>query len=202
MRRGFIDFSAPAFWVYVALAVYGAARFAPLVLSRVADYPLAGLIAALVWLSYAAVLGWILYRIELFRRRSRVTIAGAFVWGALVVSGIGVTASPAMAELLTGWFGEGNSAWASALAAAVVEEPLKVLGVFVLALIPGSRINSALDGLFYGLFAGLGFEVAESFLYTMNGVSARDGAIVAVFAMLLLNFAVKWVQRRGARKRS
>lgn len=186
MRRGFIDFSAPAFWVYVALAVYGAVHFVPLALSRFTVYPVAGIAAAAVWLAYAALLGWVLYRLEQFRRRSRVTIAGAFVWGAVVVSGIGVTASPAMAELLTNWLGEDNADWASALAASLVEEPLKVLGVFVLALIPATRINSALDGLFYGLFIGLGFEVAESFLYTMNAAAARDGAVEVVVGMLVL----------------
>ncbi|HEU4319070.1 MAG TPA: PrsW family intramembrane metalloprotease [Acidimicrobiia bacterium] len=186
MTRTFIDRSAPAFWVYVALAAYGAYRFVPLVVASGAAHPAAGATAAAAWMTYAAVLGWIVFRLELFQRRSRVTITGAFLWGALVVSGIGVSASPAMAELITGWMGQDNSGWATAMAAALVEEPLKVLGVVVLALIPGARINSALDGLFYGMFVGLGFEVAESYLYTMGAVAAQGGAIEVVAAMLLL----------------
>ena len=186
MTRSFVDRSSPAFWVYVALLIYGTFKFVPIVLSQAVAYPTAGLTAALAWLAYAGVLGFILFRLELFQRRSPVTIGGAFAWGAFVVSGIGVTASPAMAELLANWMGEDNADWATALAASLVEEPLKVLGVFVLALIPGARINSMLDGLFYGVFVGLGFQVAESYLYTMGAVAARGGAVEVVAAMLVL----------------
>lgn len=188
LRRDFIDPSAPGFWAFVLLFAYGLTKVVPLLVDRLLAVPVAGLVSALAWLLYAALLGWILYRLELFERRSRVTILGAFLWGAVVVVGIGVTGSPAMTGIVDGWLA--NPAWVPAVAAPIVEEPLKVLGVIVLAMIPGARINSVLDGLFYGLFVGLGFEVTESFLYTVNAAGSQGGALTVVVAMLILRGVV------------
>ncbi len=166
--------------------VYGLGMILPLVLRRMAIYPLAGLNAAIAWGIYGAVLMWILYRLELFERRSLKTIAGAFLWGAVVVAGIGVTASPAMAGIVDSILGEGLSGWTSALAAPLTEEPLKMLGVAALAMIPGAHVRTTLDGLFYGLIVGLGFQVTESFLFTVNVAASRGGALEFVYAMVIV----------------
>lgn len=182
--------SSVAFWVYAALAVLGAIRFLPLVVTKVVGHPVAAFVSALLWSLYAAVLAWVVYRVGIFERRSRVTVIAAFLWGAVVVTGIGVTAAPAMADIVASALGDDLSDWVPAIAAPLVEEPLKVLGVVLLALFPAARIASPLEGLFYGVFVGLGFQVAESFLYTMNAASVSDGSLEVVLAMFLLRGVV------------
>jgi hypothetical protein len=58
--------------------------------------------------------------------------------------------------------------------------------VLALAMIPGARINSALDGLFFGMIVGLGFEVVESYLYTLDAIAAQGGGYAVIFSTLLL----------------
>ncbi|HJS72475.1 MAG TPA: PrsW family intramembrane metalloprotease [Acidimicrobiia bacterium] len=186
VRRSFVDTSSFVFLVFLGLAGYGLFLILPIVLERMAAHPGPGLFAALVWALYGGILLVILYRMELFERRSTVTIAGAFVWGAVVVTGIGTKATPAMAGIASSWLGPEQADWVPAIAAPLVEEPLKLLGVLALAMIPGARINSALDGLFFGMIVGLGFEVVESYLYTVDAVAAQGGGYAAVFSMLLL----------------
>ena len=186
VRRSFVDTSSFVFLVFLVLVGYGLFQILPIVMERMAAHPGPGLFAALVWALYGGILLVILYRMELFERRSTVTIAGAFVWGAVVVTGIGAKASPAMAGIVSSWLGPDQAEWVPALAAPLVEEPLKLLGVLALSMIPGARINSALDGLFFGMIVGLGFEVVESYLYTVDAVAAQGGGYAAVFSMLLL----------------
>lgn len=178
--------TSAAFWVYTALAIFGAVRFLPLVVAELVTFPISGLVSAVLWLVYALVLGLLVYRADVFEQRSGFTVAAAFVWGAVVVTGIGVTASPAMAAIVASVLGDDLADWVPAIAAPLVEEPLKVLGVALLALMPATRIRSPLYGLFYGVFVGLGFQVAESFLYTMNAASVSDGSLEVVLAMFLL----------------
>lgn len=183
-QRGLL--TSAAFWVYVVLTLFGAVRFFPLVAAELVEFPVAALVSALLWAVYAFVLGWFVSRADIFEERSYVTIGAAFVWGAVVVTGVGVTASPAMADIVASFLGDDLVDWVPAVAAPLVEEPLKVLGVVLLALIPATRIGSPLQGLFYGVFVGLGFQVAESFLYTMNAASVSHGSLEVVIAMFLL----------------
>lgn len=185
-RRSFIDTGSFVFLVYVLLVVFGAVRILPVLFSRVFEYPLPGLIAVLVWTVYAAILLFILYSMQAFERRSAITVLGAFIWGAVVVTGIATTASPAMAGIVSSWLGPELADWVPAIAAPLTEEPLKMLGVVTLALVPGARVRTTLDGLFYGLVVGLGFEVVESLLYTTDAVADEGGTISVVFSMFVL----------------
>lgn len=185
-QTSFVQHDSPVFWVGVALTLYGMVYVVPLIVSSFSVYPLAGLMAALAWSLYGAVLLVILYRLELFQRRSKKTIVGAFVWGAVVVTGIGATASPAMSELVNALLGDDLADWTTAIAASLVEEPLKMLGVVALAMIPGSHIRTTLDGLFYGLIVGLGFEIVESFLYTTKVMEVQGGSLEVIVAMIIL----------------
>lgn len=82
-------------WVMAGLAIYGVIALAPIVSRYVTPFPASALIGAILWVAYGALLGFVLYRLELFRRRPIPAILAALAWGALVVAGIGVTASPA-----------------------------------------------------------------------------------------------------------
>lgn len=185
-HQSFVQPRSPVFWVFIFLTVYGLIRIAPFLFRDLSAFPLSTLFAATLWGAYAAALGLILYQTELFERRSPVTILGAFLWGSLVVSGIGVTASPAMATLVESVIPPQYADWVSAIAAPLTEEPLKMLGVIALAMIPGAHIRTTLDGLFYGLIVGLGFGVTESFLYTTSAVASQGGSMSVVLAVFVL----------------
>lgn len=190
LRGTFVDVGSLVFWVGLGLTIYGMIHLTPLVLSSATLYPGPGFLAAVLWGLYGLILAFIVYRLELFERRSPVTMLGAFLWGAVVVAGIGTTASPAMTELVGKLMGSSLEDWVPAVAAPLVEEPLKMLGVMALAFIPGARINSALDGLFFGLIVGLGFEVTESFLYTVQGAAQEGGDFMIVVLTFILRGVV------------
>jgi RsiW-degrading membrane proteinase PrsW (M82 family) len=183
LARTFVDTRSLVFWVMAALGLYGVVRLTPFVLQSAMLDPLTGMVAALIWAAYAVLFAVIIYRLELFERRSPVTMLGAYLWGAVVVAGIGLIASPAANELLAKLLPESTEAWVSAIAAGVVEEPLKMLGIVALAFIPGARINSAIDGLYYGLLVGLGFEVTESFLYSVAAGADQAGGGISLVVM-------------------
>jgi len=60
------------------------------------------------------------------------------------------------------------------IVAPLVEEPLKIIGVYWLAAKSrlGEEFNDHLDGLIYGAAAGSGFAAAENFAYIARGVSS------------------------------
>lgn len=191
LGRSFVDVRSLVFWSMVALSAYGLVHITPLLSRTALVYPTAGMLAALLWAAYGLVLAVVIYKLELFERRSPLTMFGAFVWGAVVVSGIGVIAAPAAHELVAKLLPESLAAdWTAAFAAPLVEEPLKMLGVVALALIPGARINSAVDGLFFGLIVGLGFEVTESFMYTTAASTSDAGSLSLVVLTFLLRGVV------------
>lgn len=184
--KSFVDTRSLVFWVGLALSVYAVLTLIPLLTSSLAQSPAAGMLSAVIWGLYGLALAFVLYRLELFERRSPMTILGAFLWGGVIVAGIGVVAAPAMHDLMDSLLGTENQEWVSAISAGLAEEPLKMLGVIALAFIPGARINSALDGLFYGLIIGLGFEVTESFLYSVQGAAKEGGSLNIVVMTFLL----------------
>ena len=187
--RSFIDVQSMVFWVFMVLALYGLIQVTPFLLRGMQVFPAAGMLAAILWVLYGITFAVLVYRLELFERRSPVTILGALLWGAVVCAGIGVVAAPAMHGIAASWLGE-DSLWIAAVSAPLVEEPLKMLGVVALALIPGARVRSAADGLFYGAIIGLGFMVVENFLYTMQAAIASGGNFATVFQLVILRGAV------------
>ena len=98
-------------------------------------------------------------------------LALVFSWGA--ASTIPSLPLGAIAALLTG-------GWAGS--AALVEEPLKILGVYLISISPRlrSEVNDHLDGLLYGAAAGLGFGFVENVLYIGRGLAAGSPFIIVV----------------------
>lgn len=179
----FIDVRSWVFWAGAALTVFGIWRWTPLVISGLSGSPTTGVLSAILWLMYGLVFLVLLYRLELFERRSPATVFGALLWGGLAGPGMGVIAAPAMHDLVAATIGSDNP-WVPSFAAPLVEEPLKLLGVLALALIPGARVRSAADGLFYGAVVGLGFQVSEGFLYTATfGAESGTNTVTAMFLL-------------------
>ena len=185
----FIDPRSMVFWVFAALTAYGLIHIMPLISRSVIAFPAQGFVSSALWIAYGLILATIIYRLELFDRRSPLTMLGAFVWGAVVVAGIGTVAAPAMHDIVASMLGESQQDWVAAFAAPLVEEPLKMLGIVALAFIPGARIRTPMDGLFFGLIVGLGFEVTESLLYTLQGAIQQGGS----YTMIVMTFVLRGV---------
>jgi RsiW-degrading membrane proteinase PrsW (M82 family) len=187
--HSWVDVRSLVFWVAIILGLYGVLQITPLLMRGLQVFPAAGMFAAILWALYGLTFAVVVYRLELFERRSPVNVLGALLWGAVVCGGIGVVAAPAMHGIVAEWLGE-DSEWIAAVSAPLVEEPLKLLGVVTLALIPGARVRSAADGLFYGAIIGLGFMVVENYLYTVQATSASNGSFATVVDMVLLRGVV------------
>ncbi len=179
----FVDVRSWVFWTAVALTLLGVWWWTPLVITSLSNSPTTGVMSAVLWLLYGFAFLVLLYRLELFERRSPATVIGALLWGALAGPGLGVIAAPAMHDLVASLMGSDNP-WVPSFAAPLVEEPLKLLGVLALALIPGARVRSAADGLFYGAVVGLGFQASEGFLYTATfGAAGGTNTVTAMFLL-------------------
>ncbi|WP_159449389.1 PrsW family intramembrane metalloprotease [Demequina sp. NBRC 110051] len=181
--RTFVDVRSLVFWAGAAVTLYGLVTWMPLVIAGMRIQPATGVLSGLVWLMYGLAFMLVLYRMELFDRRSPLTVLGALAWGAFAAPGLASIAAPAMHDVVAAALPI-DEAWVSSFAAPLVEEPLKWLGIVALALIPGARLRSAADGLFYGAVVGLGFQVSESFMY--SAILSSDGTAATVWAMLLL----------------
>jgi RsiW-degrading membrane proteinase PrsW (M82 family) len=122
------------------------------------------------------VLAW-LDRIEPEPRSSRVH---ALLWGATV------------APLVAGSVNSGVAAWLNEAAAAVASAPLieeLMKGLGVLWAVRRREVDNVMDGIVYAGWIGLGFAVAEDFLYFTT--AHEDGQLVGVFVVraLLTPFA-------------
>ncbi|WP_062465276.1 PrsW family intramembrane metalloprotease [Demequina soli] len=181
----FIDGRSWVFWTMIVLAIGAFAQVTPLALESLLANPLSGAASAAVWTLYGLVFATAVYLLELYERRPLVNVVGAIAWGAVVAVGISRIAGPAMHQIVGQWLGE-DSPWLSAIAAPLVEEPLKALGVVALALIPGARIRTVADAAFYGGMVGLGFQVLEGFLYTSRTAALAGNPMDAVAQVFVL----------------
>ncbi|MDN4472222.1 PrsW family intramembrane metalloprotease [Demequina zhanjiangensis] len=182
--RSAFDPRSLVFWVGVGLLIYGIVQAGSHVAISLLSAPVPGAFALLLWSGYAAAVLALIQRFAAFERRPALSIAMAFVWGGFIATGIGTVAAPAAHSIAADLVGADNG-WATAIGAGAVEEPLKMLGLVALALIPGARIRSAADGLFYGAIIGLGFEVVESFLYsTQWEVSGTSFSTIVLYLFL------------------
>ena len=118
---------------------------------------------------------WI-YRNDRFEPEPMWLVALAFGWGAASTL-IALILNEIIIPLFAGWAG----------AAAFVEEPAKILGVFLIATATRLKkeLNDHLDGLIYGAAAGLGFGFVENILYIIGGLAKGAYLIIAVRAVTI-----------------
>ena len=162
---GLIAFLIGLAMISIALAVQGLAAMLP-----------ASIIAALV--PAAAFLTW-MYMNDRLEPEHVWLVLLAFGWGALSY----LPASILNELLRVGWAGR----------AAFTEEPLKILGVYLIA--TNQRLkreyNDHLDGLVYGAAAGTGFGFIENIFYIATNLEAIPLLIIPtrIMAMALHMFA-------------
>lgn len=110
-------------------------------------------------------------------------LATAFLWGAVVATGLSLIANMTFGAFSMGLVGDeavANQLTAS-ISAPFAEELTKGFALVVLYLFFRRELDTVLDGIVYGALVGLGFAVFENFIYYVN--TGNLGGVV-VLALL------------------
>jgi protease PrsW len=179
----------PAFWLLVVLLVVGGWQVVGMVRTGAGAYPVATGFAVALFGLYAVPFMLVARSLDYFEREPSHLLAAAFGWGGLVACATAVRANEAAHDLVAKLVSPDFAAtWGPAVTGPTIEEPVKVLGVVVIALVARTQINSVVDGFVYGAFVGLGFQVVEDVMYAVNAVALAGrgdqvGPVIAVFLL-------------------
>jgi RsiW-degrading membrane proteinase PrsW (M82 family) len=113
-------------------------------------------------------------------RESTWLTAAAFLWGAVIATGLALPLNNAILRAVAAWLranpqiaeavgGEAALLIGAPIAGPLVEETTKGLGLLILFLLLRNEFDNARDGLIYGALIGLGFNWVESALYVAQG---------------------------------
>jgi RsiW-degrading membrane proteinase PrsW (M82 family) len=158
-------------WLLVGLLVIGAVRLGAMVTAPLARYPVAMTTAFVLFALYAVPFVIFILGLDQHEREPPLLLAAAFAWGAVVVTAAAVPANVAADSLVAKVVSPRFAAlWGPAIAGPTVEEPLKLLGILVVALLGAAQLNSVVDGIGYGAMVGLGYQVMENISYAAVAV--------------------------------
>jgi RsiW-degrading membrane proteinase PrsW (M82 family) len=173
------DFWQPrraAFWTMVILLAWGAVTIGDLTLDEYSDYPVATGVGIVVWALYAVPLFLLIRWLDLYAQNSWIGMALAGMYGALAATAIALRANAGLDGVLTELWGSDFVAdWGPAVEGPITEEPAKLLGVVLLVLIARTRFRTILPAMFLGALVGLGFQVSEDLIYTVNAAASWTG---------------------------
>jgi RsiW-degrading membrane proteinase PrsW (M82 family) len=158
-----------AFWLFVALCLIGGfllfARVAPALSVHIGATSL----TLVVWAAYTVPFVLVIVALDLLEPEPPAFLASAFAWGAIVATSIAMVANSSTQSIMAKTLGvDFTRTWWSALSGPTTEEVIKALGLVVIVLVARRQVNTIMDGLVYGLFVGLGFQVAENLVYTSD----------------------------------
>lgn len=191
-RDSFIDTTSPVYWVMSVLIVIGAIVLVANNGDRVIEQGLGSLLALGAWLIYGAIVVGVITWLGHDRHRSRWTVLGALAWGGLAATAYAQLGNIALEDLVAKLGGaEFADTYSASISAPIVEESLKTIGIVGLALIPGARLRTPLDGLFYGVLIGAGFQVVENFVYTVSAMGGSADALGSIVQMVFLRGVVE-----------
>jgi RsiW-degrading membrane proteinase PrsW (M82 family) len=167
---------SPAFWLLAFLLMIGALGEGGIIAGRIAAAPPSSLFAITLLIVWAVPLVVTIHALDLFEREPFGMLAAAFAWGSLAATTLAISANTALFDLIAK-LGSQSLAdrWGAALAGPIDEETLKALGLLLLVLIAAAEIDTPIDGLVYGAFIGLGFQIVENFQYLTNPAFAGNG---------------------------
>jgi len=123
------------------------------------------------------VLGfWVLRRIRPVREPDADASLVAVAWGLFVATSAGVIANAGLGSVWAKGLGlDLAGVWGAALTAPLNEELLKLAGIVLVAVAFPSAVRGPVDGFAIGSLVGLGFEVTENFIYSINMVLMAGG---------------------------
>jgi RsiW-degrading membrane proteinase PrsW (M82 family) len=167
---------APAFWMFAFLLTIGALGEAGVIAGRVSAAPSSSLFAITLLIVWAVPLVVVIHALDLFEQEPFAMLAAAFAWGALAATTLAISANTALLDLIAKLGSQPLAdRWGAAIAGPIDEETLKALGLMLLVLIAAAEIDTPIDGLIYGAFIGLGFQILEDFQYLTNPSFSGDG---------------------------
>lgn len=158
----------PLWVVYAGAVISGLASIVGSMSGSVALAPALTAASVVLFGCAGAFFAWLLAKIPYFWPVTRETRGLATLWGATAATGYALLANLAIYEHLADQ--PGAPAWS--MFAPLTEEPIKDLGVVVVLLLAATRPRTALDGLVVGSFVGLGFEVVENVVQSVNNAIA------------------------------
>ena len=167
---------SPAFWLFAFLLSTGALGAGGIIADRISAAPTASLFAITLLAVWAVPLVVIIHALDLFEREPFGMLAAAFAWGSLAATTLAIPANTALLDLIAKLGSQSLAQrWGAAIAGPIDEETLKALGLLLLVLIAVEEIDTPIDGLVYGAFIGLGFQIVEDFQYLTNPAFAGNG---------------------------
>lgn len=182
-----------AFWVWAIGVAYGVwatfQQFSPVV-SIGSEALTAG---ALIAVGYGALL-WLFFKsIDRYDRLPTLLLVTAFLWGGFAATyGMAIVANSANITLIGKLGGQGfANDWAAAITAPIVEETSKGVGFLLLFALAPRLLHSPRAALVTGAFIGLGFQILEDDLYSVQGAgqSFYVDQTHAVLSMSILRIA-------------
>lgn len=177
----------PVFWMLVVLLLIGGWRIGRIAGLAFGRYPIATGLAAVLFGLYAVPFVIVARSVDFLEREPIPLLAAAAAWGGLVATSAAIPGNAAVHDLLAKLVSPAFAAsWGPAIAGPSTEEVLKTLGVVVVVLVARRQVNSVVDGVVYGAFVGLGFQVVEDFIYAVNavGIAGRGdhvGPVIVTF---------------------
>lgn len=154
----------PLWVVYVSGVVVGATVLVTALGPAYGETPTLAAASVAAFGTFGLACTWLLNRIPYFVRVRPSTSGLALLWGGFAAIGFAMPANTAIG----GHFAAQGDPRAWLMFAPLTEEPAKALGIVLLLLLAATRARTALDGLVVGSFVGLGFEVVEDIVQSIN----------------------------------
>jgi len=143
----------------------------------------------LMWIVYGVIGVGIVVALQSFASRPLWGIVVALLWGGFAATWAAGAANAAMSTIFMRTIGENPAPYVST---PLIEESMKALGVIGLVLIPVMRRVRVLDGLFYGVLVGAGFQVVEDAVYTLVNLfhSSGDMGMTVIGTLFVRGFTI------------
>ncbi|MCK9874056.1 PrsW family intramembrane metalloprotease, partial [Nocardiopsis dassonvillei] len=119
---------------------------------------------------------WVLRRIRPVRDPALDASVAAVAWGLTAAPAGGVVANAGLGSIWSKSLGlPFSEVWGAAMTAPLNEEVLKLAGIVLVAVAFPAAVRGPVDGFVIGSLVGLGFEVTENFVYSMNAIVQAGG---------------------------
>jgi protease PrsW len=186
-QTGFGQPQRAAFWVFLVILALTGLDFLGMQLEMASHARAAWLLTILLLVPYAVPAIAIIYYLDSYEREPVSILLAALLWGGVVATTLALYTNTPLLELMFKLTGDPQltADWGAAIAAPVVEELFKGLGVILLISIARAELDDVLDGFVWGAMVGIGFLLVEDVFYFVRAFG-ETGSLVTVFQMFLI----------------